>query len=702
MSTKSLGTLTVDMALQTAGFEQGMDKAARTADRKTRQIEREAAARAKAIEDAFMKMAAGVTAAWGALNLVQSVKGAADLSDQLSKLSQRTGVAVKQLSALNYAAGLNDATLQDLGNGLKGLSNKMLAAQGGSAEAGAAFAALGVKVTDSTGKLRPAEQVMLDIADAFSKMEDGAGKSALANKLMEESGIRLIPTLNNGRAGLKAMADESERFNTQMATLAPVAVEFNDNLARVQVQGQGAAATIGNATIPALNALMVEMIELSRQTQFWDGVAQAAKTTIEALSVTGVNVAYVFNGVGNEIGGIAAQLAALARGDLDAFRTIGQLMKEDATEARKQLDALEQRILNPVRLPVQAAPALAPAPTVPTGSPKGPKAPKQAYTDPLAEQAKVYAQTLQWLSEAQRDADTTGLNLTATQERLMEAMADPTFAAMPETWRTLIATQGEAALEAERLAAQQVRLNELLATTPTAQLERQREVMQFLADAFEAGTISAVQFSEAAAAALGNVPKAVEDTSDKLLDMSLVANDAANLMASAFGAFFTGQEQDVKAMLASFLKAMAQMIAQATILKALKSSSTFGGLFANGAAFDGGVKKFAAGGTFTNAVVNQPTLFKFASGGRFQTGVMGEAGPEAVMPLKRGKDGKLGVQATGTGTTIVQNFNVTVEGGTGTDGRKQGEAITKELRQSVRAAVLEVITDQKRYGGALA
>jgi lambda family phage tail tape measure protein len=65
-------------------------------------------------------------------------------------------------------------------------------------------------------------------------------------------------------------------------------------------------------------------------------------------------------------------------------------------------------------------------------------------------------------------------------------------------------------------------------------------------------------------------------------------------------------------------------------------------LAADGATFANGAAKFAKGG-----VVNRPTMFKFANGGAMQTGVMGEAGPEAIMPLKRGADGKLGVQATG-------------------------------------------------------
>lgn len=60
---------------------------------------------------------------------------------------------------------------------------------------------------------------------------------------------------------------------------------------------------------------------------------------------------------------------------------------------------------------------------------------------------------------------------------------------------------------------------------------------------------------------------------------------------------------------------------------------------------------FAKGGAFTNGIYSQPTPFAFASGGAF--GVMGEAGPEAVMPLARGPDGSLGVTALNDNTPNV-------------------------------------------------
>lgn len=74
----------------------------------------------------------------------------------------------------------------------------------------------------------------------------------------------------------------------------------------------------------------------------------------------------------------------------------------------------------------------------------------------------------------------------------------------------------------------------------------------------------------------------------------------------------------------------------------------FSGLFslfsAKGNAFgEGGVHTFAKGGTFTNKVVTTPKTFRFANG----TGLMGEAGPEAILPLSRASDGRLGVVAQG-------------------------------------------------------
>ncbi len=89
----------------------------------------------------------------------------------------------------------------------------------------------------------------------------------------------------------------------------------------------------------------------------------------------------------------------------------------------------------------------------------------------------------------------------------------------------------------------------------------------------------------------------------------------------------------------------------------------FGGLYANGQAFGRNVVPFARGGAFSNKIFDVPTLFKFAKGAGMANGVMGEAGPEAVMPLRRGADGKLGVSFNGGGgggSASPPNINVKI------------------------------------------
>ncbi|HGM7061550.1 TPA: phage tail tape measure protein [Serratia marcescens] len=75
----------------------------------------------------------------------------------------------------------------------------------------------------------------------------------------------------------------------------------------------------------------------------------------------------------------------------------------------------------------------------------------------------------------------------------------------------------------------------------------------------------------------------------------------------------------------------------------------------------GGVYASPSLSAFSGQIVSNPTLFAFARG----AGLMGEAGPEAIMPLKRGADGSLGVRAIGGGqqSAAAPNVYITIENG---------------------------------------
>ena len=111
---------------------------------------------------------------------------------------------------------------------------------------------------------------------------------------------------------------------------------------------------------------------------------------------------------------------------------------------------------------------------------------------------------------------------------------------------------------------------------------------------------------------------------------------------------------------------------------------------ANGNVFaQNGIIPYAKGG-----IVDRPMMFPFAKG----IGLMGEAGPEAIMPLKRGADGKLGVAGGGGGNTTV-NVSVDASGNANVQG---DQAQGKQLGVAVSAAVQAELVKQQRPGGLLA
>ncbi|MBB4099783.1 phage tail length tape measure family protein [Sphingomonas kyeonggiensis] len=137
--------------------------------------------------------------------------------------------------------------------------------------------------------------------------------------------------------------------------------------------------------------------------------------------------------------------------------------------------------------------------------------------------------------------------------------------------------------------------------------------------------------------------------------------------------------------------------------------STLGKLFADGGAFGtaqryahGGAfdhaQRFANGGTFTNRVITEPTLFRFAKGAKL--GEMGEAGPEAVMPLSRDGNGRLGIAAHGGGGKPAIrmgdiHIHNSLAGAIGPEGlavalRQSGEHTVAQIRRDLESMLHEL------------
>lgn len=177
--------------------------------------------------------------------------------------------------------------------------------------------------------------------------------------------------------------------------------------------------------------------------------------------------------------------------------------------------------------------------------------------------------------------------------------------------------------------------------------------MEAQLDALEESFANAAGMASGFDAEMKRIQSTFEDTGKGV--QGLDATLSRSLRGAFEGVVFDGQK------LSDALKDVGRSLASTALNAAIKPvSNHFSGMLSGGIdTLFKGLMPFADGGGFTQGrvtafanggVVSGPTLFPMRGG----TGLMGEAGPEAIMPLTRGADGRLGVQASGAGAAPSQ------------------------------------------------
>ena len=183
------------------------------------------------------------------------------------------------------------------------------------------------------------------------------------------------------------------------------------------------------------------------------------------------------------------------------------------------------------------------------------------------------------------------------------------------------------------------------------------------ANAFQFDLLELVTSSKSAAK---SIQLAFAGVNKELKATGVTASATGKQMGSAFTQAFRSATLGGQKF-SSVLKGLALNISTISLNAALKplenlSTSLFSSLLgsflpnAKGNAFVGGrVQAFASGGTFSQGVINQPSFFPMASG---RLGLLGEAGPEAIMPLSRDAQGRLGISTNGSsGVSVTVNIS---------------------------------------------
>jgi lambda family phage tail tape measure protein len=227
---------------------------------------------------------------------------------------------------------------------------------------------------------------------------------------------------------------------------------------------------------------------------------------------------------------------------------------------------------------------------------------------------------------------------------------------------TITATEALAA-QVDLLRQRQAILQEHLATMPKATAE------DITAYNTQAAALAGVNAELAVTGTRLRLTNSFEALKQGLADIANSSAESGEAIRSALQSAFSGLDNTVanfvtgtKAsfgdMVNSILADLARIASQKLISQPLAAglSGMLSGISLNAR---GGVYRSVGLSAYSNSIVNQPTVFPFARG----IGLMGEAGPEAILPLKRGPGGRLGVEASGSGGVVVNVIEAPGKGG---------------------------------------
>lgn len=605
----SLGQLVVQLSANTAQFTSAMDKAAYLADKNFNRMMKSA-----------RNFAVGIAAAFSVRETLRYMQSIVDQADEFAKMSQKIGVSVEALSSFKYAADLAGSSFDVLTKGIARFTRNVSDASNGMAAPLRAFEFLNIAIEDSNGRLRSSEDLLLDVADRFSKMADGVRKSALAQELFGRSGVELIPFLNEGREGLAKMREEAERLGIVFSQdTARAAEEFNDNITRAKAFVEGLTITLGQNLLPVLNDIFDQMSRTN------GAVTKFSKSSI-FLAEVAINVVNAFNllkeslfTVYNAAKTAEEQIKSLLTADFKGFAKAGKEFAESTQEG------WQTTIFNAEELWAKHWERMA---------------------DGAKEGSAAVAQSIDFDGISARYK-----KLSAEGDRLKESLRMPKEILHDdlERYKQLLdagTISQETHVRAVRVAIEKYK----------EQKKEVKEVSNLMRDmgatfssAFEDAIVGGQKFSD--------ILRGLEQD---LLRIFIRLKVTEPLMKSVFG----GQSGSTGGSFGSNLLS--------SIISVFNPAAgmSFSGVASTDTSLAGQVQAFGGGITAPSAKGNAfygGNLVPFASGGILggpmafpmagrRTGIAGEAGPEAILPLMRTSGGDLGVKSSGGGKTEVNVY----------------------------------------------
>ena len=561
----ALGRMSVLMSLDATEFTSGLTDAERKSALSARKISASIASgmiQAELIINAFPR---AIGAAFDKMN--ESLK----VVDSLNDLKDITGDTIEDLASLQLQAAATNNSFDQMTGGLEKLALNLAGTDDEGRGAGRALQELEIDARNADKSLKGAAQVTTEVAAALNLLADGGGKAALVTDLYGKQGVKLLPVLKDLAEGNKLVSgtttQQAEAVETLLKAQARSRAQLDEvvkqiSLASIPTMISFKSAIFETATeILGLRDKSGKLLE-GKQLQSW---AESAGTVLDNVGDAVQFVARFVKSLGLDLGATAAQAAALARFDLSGAAEIGRASQQDREDIFKGESFSDIRKRNRIAAEFDAQLARQEAAknggkdarpqsdytrkdasagrNAGSGKGKDEDADFKSYLDNLQRQVQKTDELT--ASEKLLDDIRRGkLSVTGQQKEELEGLAkildvQKQQAIALQDQRAVSIAAGDEVLKANQ--AYQSQLTSLLAATPTAVLDKQRNDVKMLTEEFEASRISEELYLEAVTARLNLTGEKVDEAAKKWADFESASK-------SAFEGMLTGSKDPLKSL----------------------------------------------------------------------------------------------------------------------------------------------------------
>lgn len=312
----ALGSLIVKLALEYAEYTKGLDKSEQQALAFAKNTQRHVDGMLTGVRQTAGNIAGALAAGFSVSAITGGVREAIRVMAEMDRASQQLGMSTESLAAWRLAAAQSGTDFEGVLGAMSSLAEKASAQD-------EVFGKLGIKVKDSAGNIKSLDVIMGDLSDRFAEASDGTTKLAMAQELMGDDGMRLIPILNQGRAGIEALTVQAREMGLAVSgDVARSATQFENTLGTLHAGLDGVYTQVAAKSLPALQTVSQAFLKAAASEGATSTASDVLTGALKFTAAGALIVGGVFEATGKLAGALAWGIVEMAGGVKDAFADI--------------------------------------------------------------------------------------------------------------------------------------------------------------------------------------------------------------------------------------------------------------------------------------------------------------------------------------------------------------------------------------------